>query len=154
MSRISNITLVQKPVFYTLTTRKTINFMLEFSNFAEYSFNKITNYLHGMNELPSDAPIVCFHNMDLENLDVEIGFPVATSLCGKDDIIANTIPSQKVVTAIDLGAYEKQDPTLEDLFSWIQSNGYEMQGKIYYQYLNDTERPENELLTKMFLPIK
>jgi len=128
--------------------------MEEFSDFAGYSFDKITKYLNSLNELSSGAPIVCFHNMDLKNLDVEIGFPVASPVSGKDDIDANTIPMQKVVSAIDLGPYEKQDPTLQELFAWIQSNGYEMKGEIYYQYLNDTERPESELLTMMILPVK
>jgi effector-binding domain-containing protein len=154
MARISSITLFQQPSFHSLTIRKTINFMEAFSDFAGYSFDKIAKYLESQNELPSDAPIVCFHNMDLENLDVEIGFPVACPLNGKDDIAASTIPSLKVISTIDLGSYEKQDPTLEELFTWIQENGYEMQGEIYYQYLNDTERPENELLTKMIIPIK
>jgi len=154
MSRISSISLTRQPGCYTLTIRKTINFMAEFSEFAGYSFDKITKYLDNLNELPGGAPIVCFHNMDLESLDVEIGFPVANHLGGKDDIGANTLPSQKVVSSIDLGPYEKQDATLEELFAWIQSNGYETQGKIYYKYLNDTERPESELLTKMILPIK
>ena len=112
------------------------------------------SHLDSLGELPADAPIVCFHNMDLEKLDVEIGFPVAYSLDGKDDIIVKVIPTQKVVTTIDLGAYEKQDPTLEELFGWIHSNGYEMQGEIYYQYLNDTERPVDQLLTKMIVPVK
>jgi effector-binding domain-containing protein len=128
--------------------------MVEYSDFAGNSFDRITEHLENLNELPGGAPIVCFHNMDLENLDVEIGFPVANSLEGNEDITANTLPSQKVVTAIDCGSYEKSDSTLEELFSWIQGNGYEMQGEIYYQYLNDDNRPESELLTKMILPIK
>ncbi|MDR2855842.1 MAG: GyrI-like domain-containing protein [Methanomicrobiales archaeon] len=154
MTKISNITLTQQPSFHCLTIRKTINFMMEFLDFVSYSFDKIPKHLDSLNELPGDAPIICFHNVDLENLDVEIGFPVATPLSGKDDITAKTIPSLKVVSAIDLGPYEKQEATLEALFTWIQSNGYEMQGEIYYQYLNDTERPENELLTKIIIPIK
>lgn len=154
MARIAQITLKQQPSYHSLAIRKTINFMQEFSDFAGYSFDKIAKYLESISELPSGAPIVCFHNMDLENLDLEIGFPVAHQIDGKDDIAANVIPTQKVVSTIDLGAYEKQDPTLEELFAWIQSNGYEMQGEIYYQYLNDTERPESELLTMMIVPVK
>jgi effector-binding domain-containing protein len=154
MARISQIELKQLPKFHTLTIRKEINFMQEFSDFSSYSFAKITNYLNSLNKLASGAPIVCFHNMDLEYLDVEIGFPVASPLKDKDDIVSNTIPSQKVVTAIDLGPYEKQDPTLKELFTWIQRNGYKMQGKIYYQYLNNIEFTENEFLTMMILPIK
>lgn len=154
MVRISQITLKQQPSYHSLSIRKTIDFMKEFADFAEYSFGKILKYLESINELPGGAPIVCFHNMDLENLDLEIGFPVAHSISGKDDIVANIIPEQKVVSAIDLGSYEKQDPTLEELFSWVKSNGYELAGGIYYQYLNDTERPENELLTLMTIPVK
>lgn len=154
MARISQITLTHQPGVHTLTIRKTINFMEEFSDFAGYSFDKIAKYLDSVNELPGGAPIVCFHNMDLESLDVEVGFPVASPVSGKDDIAGNSIPAQKVVSAIDLGPYEKQDPTLEELFAWIQSKGYEMKGGIYYQYLNDTGRPENELLTRMVLPVQ
>jgi len=154
MARISSITLKQQPSFCALTIRKTIKFMEEFSAFTGQSFDRIMKYMNSLNILPSDGPIVCFHNMDLENLDVEVGFPVATPVNGKEEITGRTAPSQKVVSAIDLGPYEKQDPTLEELFAWIQNNGYEMQGEIYYQYLNDTERPESELLTKMILPIK
>lgn len=64
------------------------------------------------------------------------------------------IPTRKVVSAIDLGPYEKQDPTLMDIFEWVKENGYEPQGSIYYYYLNDTERPEAEYLTQMSMPIK
>lgn len=139
MPRISNISFTQQPSCHILTIRKTIDFMTEFSDFAGYSFDKIAKYLNSLNELPGGTPVVCFHNMDLENLDVEIGFPVANPLSGKDDISANTLPAQKVVSAIDLGPYEKQDPTLEDLFAWIQSNGYEMKGEIYYQCVFERE---------------
>ena len=154
MARISNIALTRQPAFHTLTIRKTISFMDEYSDFAGYAFSRILEHLGNVNELPGGEPIVCFHNMDLEKLDVEIGYPVATLLSGKADITAGTIPSQRVVAAIDLGAYEKQDPTLTEILAWIQANGHEMQGEIYYQYLNDTERPESELLTKMIVPIK
>lgn len=154
MSRISSITLTEQSEQHVLTIRATIDFMKEFSDFCGQSFGKIIEYLNHIGELLGDAPIVCFHNMDLERLDVEVGFPVAKPINGNGDIKANTIPAQKVVSAIDLGPYEKQDPTLEEIFAWIQNNGYEMQGKIYYYYLNDTERTESEYLTRMVIPIK
>lgn len=154
MARISSITLTEQPKQHILSIRTTIDFMKEFSDFCGQSFGKITEYLNRFGELLGGSPIVCFHNMDLEHLDVEAGFPVAKPINGNGDIKANTIPIQRVVSAIDLGSYEKQDPTLEEIFAWIQNKGYEMQGEIYYQYLNDTERPESEYLTKMIIPIK
>ncbi|HBF9830372.1 TPA: GyrI-like domain-containing protein, partial [Clostridioides difficile] len=86
-------------------------------------------------------------------LDVEVGFPVANYIDGKNEILQRIVPAQKIITAIDLGPYELQDPTLEDLFSWANSNGYKLHGDIYYQYLNDINRPASEYLTKMMLPI-
>lgn len=154
MSRISSITLIEQSEQHVLTIRAAIDFMKDFSDFCGQSFEGIAEYLNHIGVLLGGAPIVCFHNMDLEHLDVEVGFPVANSINGKGDMKAYTIPAQKVVSAIDLGSYEKQDPTLEEIFAWIQKNGYEMQGEIYYQYLNDTERPENEYLTKMVIPIR
>jgi len=152
MTRISEIVLIQQPEFHALTIRKTINFMNDFSDFAEHSYEKIMKYLESIHVLLGGEPIVCFHNMDFENLDVEVGFPIATLVSEKDDMSVQTIPSQKVVFAIDLGAYEKQD--WEEIFAWIRENGHEMQGKIYLQYLNDPNRPETEFLTKIIIPVK
>lgn len=154
MARISNISLRQQPSYNVLSIRKTINFISEFSDFVGQSYGKISKHLENSNVMSAGEPFVCFHNMDLENLDVEAGFPIENHMEDNGEIIAKTIPSQKVVSAIDLGSYEKQDPTLEDIFNWIQKNSYEMQGEIYYHYLNDTERPEDEYLTKMIIPIK
>lgn len=153
MARISEITLKEYPEYHSLTIRKTINFMEEYTTFADESFRKILDYVSSLDALVSDGPIVCFHNMDMEQLDVEAGFPVAKQIMGRDEITSNTIPVQKGVTAIDLGDYVNQDPTLEELFSWIQNHGLRPVGDIYYQYLNETNRPASQYLTKMFIPI-
>ena len=154
MSRITNITVVEQSAYYALVIRKTINFMAEFEEFSAQGYTKIMDYITSQNAFPAGAPIVCFHNMDLDKLDIEVGFPVATQMNGLKDIQCVEIPRQKVVTAIDQGAYELQDSTLEELFEWVKNNPYEMSGEIYYQYLNTPDRPASEYLTKMMLPIR
>ncbi|MGO0881657.1 GyrI-like domain-containing protein [Clostridioides difficile] len=158
MARISSITLAEQPEYCILAIRKTIDFMVEFSVFSQKSFQKISNYMEEKGILSAGAPIVCFHNMNLENLDVEVGFPVAkhtvfNHMDEENEILKKIVPTQKIITAIDLGPYELQDPTLEELFLWAKDRGYELHGDIYYQYLNDLNRPESEYLTKMMLPI-
>ncbi|MCC0632709.1 GyrI-like domain-containing protein [Clostridioides sp. ZZV15-6388] len=158
MARISNITMAEQPEYCILAIRKTIDFMVEFSEFSQQSFRKISNYLEEKGILSAGAPIVCFHNMDLEKLDVEVGFPVTNHsvfnhMDTENEILQKIVPTQKIITAIDLGPYELQDPTLEELFLWAKDRGYELHGDIYYQYLNDLNRPESEYLTKMMLPI-
>lgn len=154
MARISNITLRQEPAHYTLTMRKTIDFMNDYPDFAEQAFAATSKYLSEKECLPMSGPVVCFHNMDLENLDVELGWQIAQEVTGDEKMQCNLIPSRKVVSAIDLGPYEAQDPTLEDMMGWIRENGYELLGPIWYCYLNDTERPAAEYLTQMLLPVK
>ncbi len=154
MARISDITVKEQLEYCFVSIRKTIDFANEFASFSGGGFQKIMDYLDSQNILVCDGPIVCFHNMDLERLDVEVGFPVAKSANGDGEIHARMVPVQKVVTAIDLGAYEEQDPTLEDMFSWIQEHGCRPLSVIYYQYLNDTNRPASEYLTKMMIPIQ
>ena len=154
MSRISNIEIKQEPEHYTLTIRKTIDFMKDYSDFAGQVLALTGDYLNEMGIYPISGPVVCFHNQELETLDVEIGWQIARKIESKDSMLCNMIPTRKVISAIDLGPYEKQDPTLMDIFEWIKENGCEPQGPIYYCYLNDTERPEAEYLTQMSLPIK
>ncbi len=153
MARVSNITLLRQSGFHFISVRGTINFMEEFSDFSFRAFKQTAEHIENMNKLPSGEPLVCFHNTDLEQLDVEIGFPTAESLPAKNDIAVRYVPPRKCAVAIDLGPYEQQDPTLQDIFDWLQKNSFKPSGEIYYQYLNDAERPESELLTKMIVPV-
>ncbi len=154
MARISGVAIKHQPEHHMLTIRKTIDFMKEYSNFMDQTLEAITRYMDTVGIVPSGGPIVCFHNMDLEYLDVEAGWAVATAVAGNDEITANTVCAQKVATAIDQGPYEEQDSTLMDIFAWIEENGYEPQGPIYYHYLNDTDRSPEKFLTQMVLPVK
>jgi effector-binding domain-containing protein len=153
MAKISKIVLLEQPEQRVLSIRTTIN-MNDLSNVAEQAYDKIIEYLTQIGELTGGAPYVCYYNEDLENLDVEIGFPVAKTFQGTNEIAAHTIPVQKVLAGIHLGAYVDSDPLFYEMMQWLNDNGYQTQGTIYNYYLNDSNRPENELLTKIVIPIK
>lgn len=154
MSRISKITLKQLPERNVLSIRKTINFFREYSDFMSNATSDILSLIEEKNTLPGSGPTVCFHNIDLESLDVEIGYEIARSVETSGDVITQVLPSQAVVTAIDRGPYEKQDSTLNELMKWIPENGFIANGGIYYHYLNDENQPQNEYLTEMYIPVK
>ena len=153
MTRISTIMEKKMPEMQLLTLRRTIHFFEEYSDFVGEAVTKISQLIEKADSFPSSGPIVCFHNIDLEKLDVEIGFQVVESIAGTETINEVTIPARTVVTAIDLGPYEQSDPVMEELLNWIPANGYHQAGGIYYHYLNDNERPEAELLTEIYIPI-
>ena len=152
MARISEILLLNEIEHYTITKRKKIDFMNEYADFMEKTLKEIDEYLKNNNLFRCSAPMVCFHNMDLENLDIEIGYHIESNI-GCIDFKIKKVHTKTVIETIDLGAYEQQDPTLMDMFKWIEDNNYSMNGEIYYYYLNDPNRPESQYLTKMVIPI-
>ena len=116
--------------------------------------NMILFLIEENNTFPSSGPIVCFHNIELAVLDVEIGFEVAAPIEPVKPIAAIELPSRTVAATIDRGPYEKQDPTLETLMKWIPEHGFVPDGSIYYHYLNGEEQLQTEYLTQMFIPVK
>jgi len=153
MAIISKINLLEQPEQHVLTIRATIDFN-DYPKTAEQAYREIMEYAAHNGLLLSGGPFVCYHNANLENLEVEMGFPVAKPVSGNDDITGYTIPVQKAVSGIYLGAYEDTDPLMMEIMQWIIEHGYEQQGKVYNYYLNDEDHNASELLTQIVVPIK
>lgn len=154
MTRISRLTVKEMPEKQLVTIRRTIDFFAEYSEMMDEVLQKIDKVLTASKLLPASGPIVCFHNVDLAALDVEIGMEIAFPVVLKEsEVQCKTIPARKIALTIDQGPYEEQDPTLEALMAWINEQGYSMVGGIYYHYLNDEEQLPKEYLTEMYIPI-
>jgi len=119
------------------------------------SYAKIMTYLTELGEYPSGAPFVGYFNMDMNDLDLEIGFPVAKELAGRNDIVSSSIPKGKYVTCTHKGSYDDFETTYTEIMSWMTQNNYEMSGKSYEVYLNDPQTvAPSELLTEIFILTK
>jgi effector-binding domain-containing protein len=118
------------------------------------SYGRIASYMQGLGESFSDVPFVAYHNMDMQDLDVEMGFPVAKPLPDNEDIHFSVIPARKVVFCMYRGAYSGMAPAYEEMAKWIEDNGFTALGTSYEYYYNGPECPESELLTKIVMPLK
>ena len=119
------------------------------------SYQKIMQYLGELGEQATGAPFTAYFNLDIQNLDVEIGFPVAKKLPNKDDIKANEIPSGKFASCLYIGPYSEIEPAYNELNQWIQDNGYEATGIAYEIYIDDPGMtPPEELKTQILFPLK
>ena len=119
------------------------------------AFGDIMNYLTEIGVQPAGAPYVGYFNMDMQDLDIEIGFPVAQAIAGKDHIQASEIPAGKQVSCLHTGPYNKVDSAYNAMMEWVPANGYTATCVSYEFYLNDPEQtPESELLTKIVFPLK
>ena len=119
------------------------------------AYGAIAQYLGELGEQPAGPPFVAYHNMDMQNLDVEIGIPVSRKLADRDDIQAGEIPGGKAATCLYVGPYAEIELAYTALSEWMKDNGYKATGVAYEMYLNDPEEtPPQELQTQIAFPLK
>lgn len=118
-------------------------------------YGDIIQYLNEIGEKPLDAAFAAYYNMDMEDLDVEAGFPVPKPLAGKGEIKSGEIPAGKQVSCLFKGPYNQMEPVYNAMMQWINENGYTPTGVAYEFYYNcPAEVLESELLTKIVFPLK
>lgn len=119
------------------------------------AYGAIIEYLNEIGEKPLDAAFAAYYNMDMEDLDVEMGFPVAKPIAGKGDIKSGEIPAGKQVSCLYKGPYSQTEPVYKAMMQWMNENGHTPTGVAYEFYYNSPmEVPESELLTKIVFPLK
>lgn len=119
------------------------------------AYGSIMQYLNEIGEQPVEAAFTAYYNMDMEHLDVEMGFPVSRLLAGRDEIKSNEIPAGKYAECMYKGPYAEMTPAYDAMNKWIGDNGLEATGTAYEFYYNSPmEVPESELLTKILFQLK
>jgi effector-binding domain-containing protein len=118
-------------------------------------FGKVINYLGQAGEQPAGAPYVGYYNMDMNDLDVEMGFPVAKALPGKGEIKVSQLPGGKMGTCLYTGPYTEMPVAYDALTKLLGEKGLEPTGIVYEVYYNSPAevRPE-ELQTLILFPLK
>lgn len=119
------------------------------------TFGKVYQYIMEIGGQPGEAAYAAYYNMDMNDLDVDIGFLVATPLPGQGEIDAAEIPGGKQVSCMFKGPYSQMEPVYKAMTDWMMQNTYVPTGIAYELYYNDPSQvPESELLTKIVFPLK
>ena len=119
------------------------------------SYCKIAQYLEELGEQPAGMPYAGYHNLDMQDMDLEMGFPVAKLLPGKGEIKPGEIPAGKYVTCMYKGPYAQMEQAYNQIFLWMQGENLKPTGVYYEYYFNSPDEvPESELLTKIAIPVK
>ncbi len=148
------IKLLELPDQPTLSMRATLA-VGDLPQFFGKVYGSIMQYLGEKGEQPAGMPFATYYNLDMQNLDVEAGFPVAKALPGKGEIQASMIPGGKFISTLHVGAYDKCQPAYDALTEWAKQNGYEPSGVAYEYYLNDpNQNPPVEPETEIRLALK
>ena len=119
------------------------------------AYMAIDAYMDELGEKPVEAAFAGYYNMDMQNMDVEMGFVMTKSLPGKGEIKAGEIPAGRQVSYLFKGPYKEISPVYNAMMQWVQEDGYTPTGIAYELYYNSPQEvPESELLTKIIFPLK
>lgn len=128
------------------------------------AYGAIMQLLGEQGRPPAGMPYCAYFNMDMQNLEVEMGFPVdqipaSLGVQAGDvpvgDVQAGEIPAGKYATCVHLGPYQEMVATYEALNRWIAENGYTASGTAYEFYYNDpAEVPPEEIKTEIWLALQ
>mgnify|MGYP001767113719 CR=1 FL=1 len=69
------------------------------------SWGALGAYMEQNGAQPAGVPYVAYFNMDMQNLSVEIGFPLAEPLEGAGALLAATMPDADVAVTMHAGPY-------------------------------------------------
>jgi effector-binding domain-containing protein len=118
------------------------------------AYGQIFTYLGELGEGPAGAPYMGYYNMDMQDLDVEIGVPVNRALPGKEAVQSKQLPGGKVVTCLYIGPYHEMRPAYDAINQYIQEHGLLPTGVVYEIYISDpSQTPPQELQTLIVFPL-
>lgn len=153
MPRVSNIDILhlrEQPALVIRTRSK----MEDLPKVIGQSYHDILRYLNQLGEIMADVPFVAYHTMDMQNLDIEIGIPIAKILPKNGSIKLSAVPEGKAAYCMYRGPYSQCVCVYREMAKWIADRGYQFSGASYEFYFNGPDTPEDELLTKILIPIK
>lgn len=101
--------------------------------------------------MPGPA-FVIYYNMNMDDLDLEIGFLSVERVPGNDAVQGSEIPAGKYVSAMHTGPYTEMVPLYEAMSAYMIERGLVPSGMACEFYYNSpAEVPESELKTKVLL---
>ena len=119
------------------------------------AYGSIVNYLTGLGETPMGPAFAAYHNMDMNDLDVEMGFPLENVVEGTEELVVKEIPGGKQISCVHTGPYDAMEPTYSELMQYMAENGLEPTGVAYEFYYNGPEEVSpKDLVTKIMFPLK
>lgn len=119
------------------------------------SYNQIATHLNEYGGMCNGAPFAIYYNMDINDMDVELGFPVDGKQIEKGDIRNSQIPSGKVLQFTHVGPYNELEKTYGAAMNWIKENHITPTGTVCEFYMNDPETTSpNDLETEIRFYIK
>ena len=118
-------------------------------------YGAVFQYLAEQGIPPAGEPFAAYYNMDMQDLDVEVGVAVQRPLPAKEDVQPGIIPAGRFVSTEHVGPYDAVAPAYDALAAYAEAQGVEPTGVAYEYYLNDpSQEPYEEPRTRIVFPVR
>jgi len=131
------------------------------------SFNDLSGVLNGLlgamsnqNIAPSGDLIAIYHLSPSggipDRIEYEVGFPITAQVWPQPPLQKKEWNHTRVASALHRGNYDNSADTVEEMLTWIDSNGYEQDGPILGRFtvVPSPEVRPRDLRTEIWIPIK
>jgi len=119
------------------------------------SLGAVAQYLGELGEASVGPPFAIYYNMDMENLDTELGFPVRQALPGRGEIQPDEIPGGWHASLVYTGPYQGLGPAYQALTDFVIASQRQATGVAIEFYLNSpVDTPAEALQTRIVFPLK
>ena len=119
------------------------------------AFGEIAQLAGSLGVQLAGPPFAAYHNMDMSNLDVEMGFPVSGKVEGKGRVKAGTLPGGRAAVTVHTGPYDRIHEAYDRLKAFVEEQGLRVKECCCELYLNDpTETPADQLRTEIRFPVE
>jgi len=118
------------------------------------AFGEVAKLMAENNVQFAGPPFALYHNMDMNALDVEMGFPVAAGAVAAGRVTVSELPAGRVASAVHTGQYSDLEKTYTALMAFVNEEGIRVHDWMYECYLNSPDEvPPDELKTEIFFPV-
>ena len=111
-----------------------------------------------VNEVGGKEPMesfVIYYNMDMNDLDIDVGFTVSEKFPDKGRIKMSSIRAGKYAVTLHEGPYETLEKTYNELTAFCKEKQVEVDDWVYEVYLNNPmDNPGEPPKTVIYFPLK
>ena len=119
------------------------------------AYQRIGGFLGSQGLTPSGPPYVGYHNEDMQDLEIEIGFPIQGPFEPEGEFEEGALPDGEYASTLHIGPYSDFEQSYSRLSTWLKEKSLVPLGPCYEVYLNDpADTPEQSLQTLILFPLR
>ena len=103
---------------------------------------------------PGGAAFAIYYNMDMNDLDVEMGFVVASTCRAAGRMKPGTLPGGRTVVAVHKGPYETMERTYNEITAFMAQQKVTPRGACYEVYITGPDVKPEDMVTEIYFPLK